>query len=451
MDDLTPASVRSLLTDLFPLCRSLTGDGVRETLSRLSAVTPLNVQTVPSGTDVYDWTVPPEWNIREAYIEDEDGNRIVDFEASNLHVLNYSVPVQTELPFDELRDRLYTLPEMPDTIPYRTSYYERDWGFCLRHSTLEEMDPDETYTVYIDSDLDPDGELTFADARIDGESGREYILSTYCCHPSMANDNLSGLVLATLLFERLRRSETYHSYRLIVVPETIGAIAYLDRYEREMKAVDGGYVITTVAGPGSFDYKNSFRGDHEVDRAARLALSDVSYEEHEFAPTGSDERQYSTPGFRIPTGTIAKDKYYEYEEYHTSADDLSFVSAEALLETLERYWEAVQLLERNRVYERTQPHCEFKLDQHDLHPKTGGQMKQPGHLGDVEHRSYQYELSEESIATGEVSDAINWLMFGCDGETTLFELAERSDMSVSALHRGARELAAAGLLEELSK
>jgi aminopeptidase-like protein len=402
---------------------------------------------VTSGTSVYDWEVPPEWNIREAYIADSGGKRIVDFVDNNLHVVNYSVPINTKLPFNELRDHLHTLPGMADAIPYRTTYYERDWGFCLRHETLEAMDEDETYEVYIDSNLDSSGELTYADARIEGESNEEYIISTYCCHPSLANDNLSGLILATLLFERLRQHSTYHSYRLVIIPETIGAISYLHKHESEMKSINGGYVVTTVAGPGTFDYKASFEGNHPVDRAVQWALEGDEYDYHEFAPTGSDERQYSTPGFRIPTATIAKDKYYEYDFYHTSRDNLSFVSAEALLETLDRYLQAIHLLEKNRVYERVNPHCEFKLDRHDLHPTTGGQKKQPGHLEDENHGSFEYRVGDDT-ASGDVFDAINWLMFGCDGKTSLFQLAERSGMDPRTLHRAASELVNAGLLED---
>jgi len=448
MGHLAPATVDDLLTDLFPITRSLTGKGVRQTLDRLSEVTPLNIKTVPSGTSVYDWEIPPEWNIFEAYIADSNGSRIVDFADNNLHVVNYSVPVNTELRYEDLREHLHTLPEMPDAIPYRTSYYERDWGFCLRHNTLETMDEDESYEVYIDSNLNPDGKLTYADARTEGRSGEEYIISTYCCHPSLANDNLSGLVLATLLFDYLQERSTYHSYRLVVVPETIGAISYLNEHEQEMKAVDGGYVVTTVAGPGSFDYKESFEGDHPIDKAARWALTDDDYEEHAFAPTGSDERQYSTPGFRIPTGTIAKNKYYEYDAYHTSKDDLSFISAEDLLATLDRYLRAVDLLETNRVYERVDPHCEFKLDKHDLYPTTGGQQNQPGHLGEEDHETFEYRIGDNKAASGDVFDAINWLMFGCDGETVLFRLAEQSGMDPRTLHRAARKLVDAGLLEE---
>lgn len=438
--------ISALFERLFPIHRSLSGDGNRVTLSLLSEVTDLNIAEMSSGKTVYDWEIPPEWNVREAWIRDTDGNTVVDIAENTLHLVSYSVPVEGTFSFDTLESHLHTLPEMPDAIPYRTSYYERDWGFCLRQDTVDEMDRNGTYEVRIDADLDEDGSLTYADARVEGESDREYILSTYCCHPSLANDNLSGLLLATELFDRIRESDPYHSYRLIIVPETIGAIAYLHEHEAEMKQVDGGYVITTVAGPGSFGYKESFQGNHPVDTAARLALDGYDYEEHEFAPTGSDERQYSTPGFRIPTGTISKDKYYEYEEYHTSKDDLGFVSVDSLTHSLEIYWEAIQYLERDRTFERVQPHCEFKLDRHDLHPTTGGQKKQPAHLSDQEHTDHQYAVSTETVADGEIQDAINWLMFGCDGETSLFDLADRSGMSVRALFDAARELQDAGLI-----
>ncbi|MEA5388450.1 DUF4910 domain-containing protein [Haloarculaceae archaeon H-GB2-1] len=394
---------------------------------------------------MYDWTVPPEWNVDEAWIRDGSGETVVDVATNTLHLVNYSVPMEATLSFDELEPHLYTLPEMVDTIPYRTSYYERDWGFCLRQNTFDEMDRDETYEVRIDAELDEEGSLTYADARVEGKSEREYVLSTYCCHPSMANDNLSGLILATLLFERIRQSDPYHSYRLIIVPETIGAIAYLHDHERAMKSVDGGYVVTTTAGPGSFGYKESFRGDHPVDTAARLALDSYDYDQYDFAPTGSDERQYSTPGFRIPTGSITKDKYYEYDAYHTSEDDLSFVSADALERTLEIYWDAIQYLEMDRVYTRRQPHCEFKLDRHDLHPTTGGQKHQPAHLGDESHSEHDYG-DDETVTTGDVQDGINWLMFGCDGETSLFALAEQSGLSVLTLFRAAQALQDADLI-----
>ncbi len=441
-------SVESVLQKLYPICRSLTGEGVVQSLEILTEITELTFHTVPSGTAVYDWEVPPEWNINDAYIKNSDGNRVVDFNDHNLHVVNYSTPVQSKLHFSELKDHLHTLPNMPDAIPYRTTYYERDWGFCLRHSTVEGMDEDETYEVCIDSSLDSDGVLTYADAKIEGRSDKEYIISTYCCHPSLANDNLSGLVAATVLFEQLKQKETYHSYRLIIVPETIGSISYLSENEAEMKDVDGGYVLTTVAGGGSFDYKCSFVGDHPVDKAARWALQNDDYTEHDFAPSGSDERQYSSPGFRVPTGTIAKDKYYEYDEYHTSKDNLDFISPEDLLESVKRYLKAIDLLEKNRTYKRVDPHCEFKLDRHNLSPTIGGQKKQPTHLDDESHEAFSYELEVDESISGDVYDAIQWLMFGCDSKTSLFQLAEKSGMSVDILYQAAQKLRTAELLEE---
>jgi len=445
------AAVRSLLEDLFPICRSLTGDGNRVTLDRLSEVTPLNVHEVPSGTPVYDWEVPPEWNIRTAYIKDSDGNTVVDFEENNLHVLNYSAPVDRTVSYEELVNHVHTLPEMPGAVPYRTSYYEREWGFCLRHRTLEAMDEDDTYEVYVDSDIDPGGSLTYADATVEGESDSEFVISTYCCHPSLANDNLSGLVLSTLLFERLRERSTHHSYRLVVVPETVGAVTYLHENKAAMKRVDGGFVVTCVAGPGGFDLKESFLGDHPVDLAGRWALSDREYDCYPFVPDGSDERQYSSPGFRIPTVTVSKDKYYEYDEYHTSYDDLSFISADALLETLDVYWTAISLLEMNRTYERTEPHGEFKLDRYALHPTTGGQKRQPGALEGGCHEGHEYAIGDGRTTEGAFLDGINWLMFGCDGDTSLFELAVRADLDVRLLYRAATRLEDAGLLMEIAE
>lgn len=450
MNDVDDTEVRRYLDRLFDVPRSLTGDGNRRTLDVLSEITQLRIQEVPSGTSVYDWEVPAEWNLREAYIRTEDGEVIVDAADRNLHVVNYSVPVDRTVGYDELADHVYTLPEMPETIPYRTTYYERTWGFCLQHETLQALDEDAKYEVYIDTELDPDGSLTYADARVEGRSEEEYLLSAYCCHPSMANDNLSGLLLATYLFEHIRNADPYHSYRLVIAPETIGTITYLNQYEAELKAVNGGYVITTVAGPGKIAYKESFAGDAPVDVAARRALRGRDYDHHEFVPNGSDERQYSSPGFRIPTGTIAKDKYYEYDEYHTSDDDLAFVSPDSLLETLAIYRHAFDLLEMNRRYKRVDPHCEFKLDRHGLHPTTGGQRHQPGHLQGTDHDVFEYRIDEERSAQGVNLDALCWLMFGCDGDTSLFELAERRDLALPPLFDAAQQLVKTGLLREVS-
>lgn len=445
------AEVDDLLERLFPICRSITGDGTRRTLEILSEIASLTMHEVPSGASCYDWTIPPEWNVSEAWIKDNDGNKVVDFQDSNLHLVNYSVPVHDKLTYDELAPHLHSLPNLPGAIPYRTSYYRRTWGFCLRHDTLQGMDRDATYEVFIDSELDPDGTLTYADARVEGESDKEYLLSTYCCHPSLANDNLSGLILSSLLFARLQETNPYHSYRLIVVPETIGAVAYLARNESTLKQVDGGYVITTVAGPGPFGYKSSFHGNTDIDLAARAALADVAHRQYPFTPSGSDERQYASPGFRIPTGTITKDKYYEYDAYHTSKDDLNFISADDLLKTMRLYWRAVQNLEANRVYRRTEPHCEYQLGKHGLYPDTGGTQQQPAHLGDEDHADHEYDASsQESSTAGRKVAAMEWLMHGIDGSTSILELADRSGLPPTLLHTTAREMKSKGLLEEVS-
>lgn len=436
--------VDCLLRDLFPICRSLTGNGNRKTLERLANEVPLRIQEIPSGTKCFDWEVPPEWNVRDAWIKDFSGRKIVDFQESNIHLVNYSIPVRESLSFSELCKHIHTLPEMPDAWPYRHSYYKRDWGFCMSHSDFESMDRNGQYEVYVDSDLNADGSLTIADCRHEGESGLEYFISTYCCHPSLANDNLSGLVLSVLLFKRLLSVETYHSYRLIIAPETIGVISYLHRYQEEMRQSSGGFVVTTVAGQGPLGYKQSFIGKHEVDLAANLALRGREYKTYVFHPDGSDERQYSSPEFRIPTGSITKDKYYEYPEYHTSMDDLNFVKAENLLATLEVYWEAIMNLERNRVLQRVDGHCEIQLGKYGLYPSIGGAVYQPA--VNTESNKLQPEQSiDEQI------DAMSWLMHSLDGKTGLMEVADRSGTDMNLLYNCAERMVSAGLLKQVKQ
>lgn len=436
----------TLLRELFPICRSLTGNGNRQTLDRLAQEIPINIEEVPSGGTYFDWEVPPEWNIRDAWIKDSSGRKVVDFKDSNLHVVNYSTPVQAKLSFEELKDRIHTLPEMPDAWPYRHSYYKRDWGFCMAHAEFEKLNQKCDYEVFIDSDLDPDGSMTIADCRHQGTSGLEYIVSTYCCHPSLANDNLSGLVLSVLLFKRLLKTQTFHSYRLIIAPETIGIISYLHLYQNDLNNVAGGYVVTTVGGPGEFGYKPSFAGNNAVDLAAAFALKSFDYKRYQFRPDGSDERQYSSPSFRIPTGTITKDKYYEYREYHTSADNLDFVSADNLVATLDVYWAAIQNLERNRIYERIDGHCEIQLGKHGLYPTTGGAIYQP-----AVQTSGVDESSHDNASVDEEIDAMSWLMFACDGKTPLLDIAERSSSGVKVLFDCAMRMVSAGVLHEVKR
>ena len=415
-----------LLRELFPICRSITGNGVRRSLGILRDVVDFQTSEVPSGTQCFDWTIPDEWNVTDAFIADAAGRRVVDFRANNLHLVSYSEPVDRTMAFAELRPHLHSLPNRPDTIPYRTSYYRRTWGFCLSQRQLDAMDQTGSYRVVIDTKLAA-GSLTYGERLLRGTDGPEYLVSTYCCHPSMANDNLSGMIVWTLVLRELAEQPTRNSYRFVVAPETLGSIAYLARNADAMRRVAGGYVLSSTGGPGPIGYMRTFRGDAIVDRAALLALRDRGgqFAEYPFR-LGSDERNYSGPAWRIPIGTICKDKYHHYPQYHSSDDDLSFVTAEALAETTAVYLEAIANLERNRVYVSNAPPCEPQLGKRGLYPLLGGAQR-PG----VSHT--------ESLLTN---------LFWADGEHPLIDVAERSGIAMSELAAAAEQLVGAGLLEE---
>ena len=438
-----------LFQDLFPVCRSITGDGVRETLSRLQEIVQFDMKEIQSGTVCYDWVIPEEWNIRDAYVKDSMGNKVIDFHENNLHVVNYSVPVDKKLSFQELEDHLHYLPELPGAIPYRTAYYDRNWGFCLSYDQLTQLDRNGEYHVYIDSSLS-EGSLTYGEGIIEGSSEQEFLISTYCCHPSLANDNLSGPVLWALLFRELKSKGTYHSYRFVIVPETIGAIAYLCRNEVSMKQVQGGFILTTVAGPGKFGYKHTYLGDHLIDRVVRKTFDelDISYVPYPFDIKGSDETSYSSPHFRIPIGTICKDKYYEYDYYHTSLDNLDFVSAKDLVETLKLYLLTIEKLEVNLVYQSLNPYCEPMLGKHDLIPKIGGQINQKAVDFKKEHSEREYRISAEDTIYGNELDAVLWIMFYSDGQTSLLDIAEKTKLPVKQVYETAERLKKHGLLDK---
>lgn len=291
-----------LVRRLFPLCRSLTGAGVRATFDVLREYLPLDCHEVPSGTSVFDWTVPDEWNIRDAYIVAPDGTRVVDFRRSNLHVVSYSEPVHATLSLEALRPRLHTLPDQPDVVPYLTSYYDRTWGFCLSHRTFLELAPGD-YEVVIDSTLEP-GHLTYAELELDGQTDDEILVSTYVCHPSLANDNLSGVAVVTMLAKLLARRKRRHRYRFLFAPGTIGPLAWLARNPERLDHICHGLAVSCVGDHGPFTYKRSRRGDTEVDRAAEIVLRDLGAPHRllEFEPWGGDERQFCAPGFDLPRG-----------------------------------------------------------------------------------------------------------------------------------------------------
>lgn len=438
----------NLLKRLYPLCRSITGEGVRKTLKILQEIVEFEIHEIPSGTKCFDWIVPDEWNIFDAYILDSCGNKIIDFTKNNLHIVNYSSPFEGILSFNDLKSHLFTLPELPDAIPYRTSYYNFDWGFCMPHRQYLAMDPKEQYFVKIDTSLTP-GSLTYGDSIIYGDSGYQFLISTYCCHPSLANDNLSGIILWTLLLREFKKRKMRHSYRFVIVPETIGSIAYLSLNESIMKQNDGGFVITTVAGPGQFGYKQSYQKNSIIDRVVYQTMKElcIDYVLYPFDINGSDERQYSSPFFRIPIGTICKDKYYEYPYYHTSLDNLDFISSSNLIQTLMIYIHTIENLEKNRTYRTLNPKCEPQLGKRGLYPKLGGQIKQSTSLlsKSIEKK---YQLNENVIITQKDIDLIGWLMFDSDGKTSLLDIAEKRGLSIRDLYYAADKLLLNNLITE---
>jgi aminopeptidase-like protein len=440
---------QSLLERLFPICRSLTGDGVRRTLAILREVADFDVKEIASGKPVYDWIVPDEWNIHGGYLETTSGRRIVDFDDNNLHVVNYSIPVDKVLSFAELESHLHTLPDLPEAIPYRTTYYDRQWGFCLTHRQFMQLDRQADYHVCIDATLKP-GRLTYGEVMLEGETGTEYLISTYCCHPSLANDNLSGMVLWALMLRELqRRDRRRNTYRFIIVPETIGAIAYLNLHEAEMKRIAGGFIPTTVAGPGPFGFKHTFLGDHLIDRVVAQTFSEIGldYVSYPFDVNGSDEAHYSAPYFRIPIGTISKDKYYEYDYYHTSLDNLDFIRADNLVESLKLYLSAIDKLELNRTYRSLYPYSEPMLGKRGLYPRTGGTIKQRAVDLNKGHLERAYTISGKSVIYGNELDAIRWLMFYGDGEHSLLDIAEATALPMRQLHETAEMLCGHGLMQ----
>jgi len=393
---------------LWPITRSLTGDGNRETLKILSELVELEVHEVPSGTQCFDWTIPPEWNIKDAWIKDENGNKIVDFAKNNLHILGYSVPIHAKMTLSELMPNLYSLPDYPEVIPYLTSYYKERWGFCLSHNELMKIE-DGIYEVYIDSDLNPKGNLTYGEAIIKGTSDKEVLFSTYICHPSLANNELSGPLVTAYIYRALKSiTNLKYTYRFLFIPETIGSIMYLSKNGSHLKdKLIAGYTVTCIGDSGNFTYKRSRRGNSLADRAAELVLKQTErdYIVKDFFPSGSDERQYCSPGFNLPVGSLMRTMYGVYKEYHTSADNKSFISFEAMQKSIEKYLEIVKIIEMNDYYVNNQPYCEPQLGKRGLYPTLGSQKT---------HKLFV--------------EALMWFLNYSDGEHDLIEIIEKSGL-----------------------
>jgi len=365
-----------LVERLFPICRSITGNGVRETLKIISEFIPLEIFEVPSGTKVFDWEIPKEWNIQDAYVKNFKGEKIIDFKKSNLHVLNYSIPIKKKVALKELKEHLYSLPDYPEWIPYLTSYYDENWGFCVTHNQLSNLEEGE-YEVNIDSKLEP-GCLTYGEYCIKGESEEEIVFSCYVCHPSMCNDNLSGISLLVFLAKYLTNKKLGYSYRFLFIPETIGAITWLNKNKENLSKIKCGIVATCVGDSGHSTYKKTRNGNHILDRIVEKMLKDFGekFEIIDFFPSGSDERQFSSPGINLDFGCLTRTSYGHFKEYHTSADDLTFVQPQYLENSFKKYLKIIYILENNDSYVNTNPDCEPQLGRRGLYSSIGSQKNQ---------------------------------------------------------------------------
>ena len=406
-----------LARTLYPVCRSITGNGVRETLRQVGEYIPLQVHEVPTGTPVYDWTVPKEWNIRDGYVRDAAGHKIIDFAKSNLHVLNYSIPVRKTVSLAELREHLYTLPDQPDLIPYKTSYYQERWGFCVSAKQADALQ-DDAYEAVIDATL-VDGHLSYGECFLPGKSADEVLVSCHVCHPSLCNDNLSGIALCTFLARHLQGRPLRYSYRFIFIPGTIGAITWLALNEPAASRVRHGLVAANVGDSGMMHYKKSRRGDAEIDRAVAHVLRHAGrpHEIIEFSPYGYDERQFCSPGIDLAVGSLTRTPYGRYPEYHTSADDLGLIRPEYLAGSFQTYLAVFNVLENNQNYVNLNPKCEPQLGRRGLYRQLGG-----------------------NVANNDAELAMLWVLNLSDGDHALLDIAERAGMPFE------RIAAAAGLL-----
>ncbi len=413
---------------LFPICRSITGNGLRQSFEILQEIIPLQLTEVPTGTKCFDWEIPKEWNIEDAYIITPDGKKICDFKKNNLHVLNYSTPIEQEISFEELDKHLFYIKEMPNAIPYVTSYYKENWGFCISYDEYKTLPKNGTYKVVIKSSLEK-GSLTYGDLILKGESDKEVLFSTYLCHPSMANNELSGPLCLAFLYKKIvELKKRKYTCRFVIAPETIGVIAYLAKYGMYMKdKTVAGYVMTCCGDAGNFVYKMSKQETSLADIAAKHILKhqNIPYTIIPFAVGGSDERQYCSPGFNMPVGSLTRSMYQQYKEYHTSLDDKSFISFEAMQKTIETYFDFVRALELNDVYKNTIPYCEPQLGKRGLYPHS----------------------VNPTINRKIFHDRMHLLSF-TDGKTDLIEIANKKNISIFDLEPHLNPLIEAGILKK---
>jgi len=420
------------LRRLFPIQRSITGEGNRKTLRILKELVPLKIKEYSSGTEVFDWVIPDEWNIRDAWIKDANGNKIIDYKQSNLHVVSYSEKVHKTITFEELKNRLHYHDELENAIPYVTNYYKRDWGFAVTQKQYNNLSKvNGPLEVCIDSMFNQNGSLSIGELLIPGSSDKEILLSTYICHPSLANDNLSGSVMTAFLARELMElPKPKHSFRIIWVPETIGAISYIAMNNEIINRIKQGMVITTVGGPGEFGYKQSYNKDHSINLVIESIFNDeeISFKKYPFDMHGSDERQYSTQGYRINMASITKDKYYEYPYYHTSLDNLEYISSKNMVKSLDLHLKVINKLDIEPIYKNLYPNCEVMLSKHGLYPHKGPHSP----VGDTSDL-----------------DIILWLLWLCDGQMGSYQIEKRLAVPRSQLDRVINELLDNNLLEQV--
>ena len=421
----TDCSLLNLIKELYPICRSITGEGVRETLRIIQKRVPLEIQEVPSGTKVFDWTVPLEWNVADAYVMNRAGKRVIDFQSHNLHLMSYSVPVRKKMSLEELRPHLFSLPAHPEWIPYRTSYYKENWGFCMRHVDFEELS-DEEYDVVIDSTLQA-GSLTYGELYLPGEASDEILVSCHVCHPSLCNDNLSGITVAVKLAETMAARSRRYSYRFLFIPGTIGSITWLAQNEQIVPRIRHGLVITGVGDAGNVTYKKSRQGNAEIDRATTHVLrhSGEAHSIIDFFPYGYDERQYCSPGFNLPVGCFMRTPHGQYPEYHSSADNFDLIRSESLSRSYADCLQIFELLEGNRVYVSQNPRCEPQLGRRGLYRAVAGQQEN--------------QLRELALL---------WVLNMSDGRHALLDIADRANLPFGQIQSAAEALIEAGLLNE---
>ena len=419
----TGQRLHEFAAQLYPICRSITGNGVRQTLALIRRRIPLVVHEVPTGTRIFDWEVPLEWNIEDACVIDTHGRRVVDFQQHNLHLVSYSEPVAQTVSLRELSPRLHVLPSRPDWIPYRTSYYQRSWGFCMSARARGQL-AEGQYRVEVKSSL-ARGALTYAELAIPGRTREEVLFFTHICHPSLANDNTSGMSVATALAEWIAREPRRFTYRFVFAPGTIGSLTWLKRNAARLPRIRHGLVLTLLGDRGSLTYKRSRRENSEIDAiGAQIAGGPAAV--IPFTPYGYDERQFCSPGFDLPVGRLTRSVNGGYPEYHTSADNLELITPESLEESLEACKNAVEIIEGNGRYLNLNPQGEPRLGKHGLYGAMGGR---------------------EPV---EREHALLWVLNQSDGVHSLLDIAQRSGLSFAAVQAAARDLQQAKLLRPMA-